>query len=219
MRLAIIAAMLWGAGLAPLTAQERHGHDPDGPVQSGAFPAGWSARTDRGQPLEQVSFRPMGSGWHVTLGPAVILYRSADTARGQYTVQATFTQTRAPHHAEAYGLFVGGGDLQADGQRYLYFLVRGDGKFLVKRRNGAETSNVTAGWTAHDAVVPQDDSGKATNTLAVSVTDAEIVFAVNGAAVYRVARGDVVTDGIVGLRVNHNLDLHIEGLTIERPES
>src|SRR6266851_4294789 len=83
------------------------GADPNNAVAGGgSLPAGWHARTDKNAPLANVN------------------------------VVATFTQTKAPRHPEGYGLLFGGRDLAGAAQRYTYFLVRGDGTFLVKRRNG-----------------------------------------------------------------------------------
>lgn len=207
-----VAAAL--AVAVPAAAQGRN--DPDKSVAGGgALPAGWSARTDRGQPLTNVNFRPMGGGLHVTVGPAVILYRAADAAKGAYEVSVTYSQTAAPAHPESYGLFVGGSDLQGAAQRYTYFLIRGNGQFLVKRRTGAETSNVSDGWTAHPAVKAQDADGKATNTLSIVVGPERVSFRANGTEVFSAARGDVDTNGVAGLRVNHNLDLHIDGFTVK----
>jgi hypothetical protein len=209
--LTVAAALLVSV---PVRAQDHN--DPDKTVTGGGtLPAGWSARTDRGQPLTDVNFRPMGAGLHVTLGPAVILYREADAARRSYEVGATFTQTKAPQHPESYGLFIGGADLQGDGQHYTYFLIRGDGSFLVKRRAGAGTSTVT-GWTASAAVKAQDAAGKATNALAIVVGPEQVSFRVNGTEVYAAARSDVDADGIAGLRVNHNLDVHIDGFGVKQ---
>jgi len=208
----VVAAL---AVAVPAAAQGRD--DPDTKVAGGgALPAGWSARTDRGQPLANVHFRPMGGGLHVTLGPAVILYRDADAARGSYEVNVTYVQTAAPAHPESYGLFIGGSALQGSDQRYTYFLVRGNGQFLVKRRTGGQTSNLSDGWTAHAAVKAQDADGKATNALSIVVGPERVSFRANGTEVFTAARGDVDADGIAGLRVNHNLDLHIDGFAVKK---
>ena len=41
----------------------------------------------------------------------------------------------------AYGLFIGGENLEGDDQRYSYFIIRENNQFLVKQRDGGETSN------------------------------------------------------------------------------
>ena len=194
-----------------------HMADPDKAVQGGGtLPAGWSARADRSAQLTNAKVMPMGNGIHVTLGPAIILYRAADAATAPFHTLATFTQTKAPMHPEAYGLFIGGKDLDAATQQYTYFLVRGDGKFLIKRRNGDSTS-VIKDWTESPAVAKADPAGKATNMLEIdnkSDTSA-LKFKVNGQEVYSMPAG-ADAKGIVGLRVNHNLDVHVAGFALHQ---
>jgi len=192
--------------------------DPDRAVAGGgSVPAGYHARTDRNAPLTNVKVVTMGSGTHFTLGPAVIVWRDADTASGGYHTVASFTQTKAPMHPEAYGLFIGGHDLAGPTQGYTYFLVRGDGKFLIKRRVGDSTVVVNpGGWTANDAVVKADSAGKATNELSILVSGGNVKFMVNGKEVYTAKASDVDAVGVVGLRVNHNLDVHLGPLGIHK---
>jgi len=106
----------------------------------------------------------------------------------------------------------------ADAQnRYTYFLVRGDGKFLVKRRvAGDSTAEVTQGWTESDAVVKADSAGQATNELSVLVRGGKVSFLVNGKTVYSAAAAGLDTQGIAGFRVNHNLDVHLSALGIHK---
>lgn len=203
---------------APLSAQQRN-DDPDRAVAGGgALPAGWSARADRGAALNNVKFEKMGEGWHVTLGPAVVLYQDASAVTGDYHVVASFTQTKAPMHPEGYGLFIGGKDLQSGTPTYTYLLVRGDGQFLVKQFSGAaQPVNVTTGpWTPHEAINKADAAGKATNELAIGVSGGKASFTVNGKEVFATDAAKVHTNGIAGFRVNHNLDLHVAGFAIHK---
>jgi hypothetical protein len=201
----------------PAFAQGGRDADPDKAVDGGGkLPEGWSARTDRDAPLTNVKFGKMGDGWHFTLGPAVVMYREADKATGNYHAVATFTQTKAPAHPEGYGLIVGGSDLSGANQKYTYFLVRGDGKFLVKRRTGATTANVTTEWTAHEAINKADANGKATNEVAIGVSGGKASFTVNGKEVYSTDAAKIDANGIVGMRVNHNLDIHVGGFAIHK---
>jgi hypothetical protein len=201
----------------PVLAQQGMKHDdPDHKVEGGGtLPAGWTARTDRDAALTNVKFVTMGDGVHATMGPAAIFYRSTNTVKGPFHAVASFTQTKAPAHPEAYGLFFGGKDLAGAGQQYIYFLVRGDGKFLVKRRNGAETANVSDGWTANAAVKSQDESGKATNKLEIdATTPGKVKFLANGTSVFEMDASTAEISGIVGLRINHNLDVHVAGFGV-----
>ncbi len=183
---------------------------------AGQLPAGWQARTDKDAPIAGVKVVPMAGGVHATTGPAAILWRPGDQAQGDFAVAASFTQTKAPQHPEAYGLFVGGRALQGPEQTYTYFLVRGDGKFLVKTRTGATTANVTTGWAEHAAVVKADAAGKATNVLRIERAGERIRFLVNGTEVHSAAAADVDTGGQAGLRINHNLDVHVDGFVVEK---
>jgi hypothetical protein len=203
---------------APLTAQVSGAkeHDPDIKAGGGALPAGWMGRTDRpAAKIEDAKFVTMGPGFHVTSGPAAIYWRDANTMSGPFTATATFTQTKAPMHPEAYGIFFLGKSLQGADQSYAYFLVRGDGKVMVKHRAGSEVHTIMD-WTDNAAVHKQDADGKATNTLTVDATTADSVrLLVNGGEVAALPLSHLgSTDGIVGLRVNHNLDVHIADFSV-----
>ena len=183
---------------------------------AGPLPPGWQARTDKDAPLDGVKFSTMGGGVHATTGPAAILWRPADQAPGDFAAGASFTQTKAPTHPEAYGLFVGGQALDGAEQAYTYFLVRGDGKYLIKSRAGATTANVSAGWVENAAVVKADASGRATNALRIERAGGQVRFLVNGTEVHSAAAADLATAGQAGLRINHNLDVHVDRFVVER---
>src|SRR5690606_30180612 len=98
-----------------------------------------------------------GGRWEVTTGPAHIVYAAADTAAGNYTVTATVDQMEQPQHPEAFGLFIGGSNLdQLTGQTYTYFIVRHTGEYMVRVREGATTRTV-AEWTASPDVPKSGD--------------------------------------------------------------
>lgn len=194
----------------PAAAQQRASADPDNAVKGGGvFPAGWSARVDRDQPAARVVFTTMGDGFHAIMGPAAVFYNPAWTKAGDYAVSTRFTQTKAPVHAEAYGIVLGGSDLAGAGQAYTYFLVRGTGQYFIATRKGAERT-VLVNWTPNEAVQKQDAAGKQVNVLGARVAGDEVIFTVNGTEVARRPKSEVATDGIFGFRVNHNLDVHID---------
>lgn len=189
--------------------------DADKNVQGGVQVPGWQARLDRAnQKVENLKFVTMGSGLHVTTGPAAILFKPEHATKGNYQVTATFVLSKLPEHQEAYGLFIGGANLTGDNQRYTYFLLREDGKFLIKRRNGAETPSIVD-WTDHASVQKPNAQGRLKNTLTVAVGADKVRFLVNGTEVASQARSAVDAEGIAGLRVNHNLDVHVDGFKIE----
>ena len=199
---------------SPLSAQQRADTDPDDRVTGGGnFPAGWQARVDRDQPATDVRFMAMGDGFHATMGPAAVFYRTDwDMSSGDYAVSARFSQLKAPAHPEAYGIAIGGRDLAGPGQEYTYFLVRGTGEYFIATRKGEERT-VQTNWTAHSAIQKQDAAGRQANVLGARVAGNDVIFTVNGQEVARKPRTEVSTDGIFGFRVNHNLDVHIDQIT------
>ena len=219
-RTAVYATLLACGAAAGVAAQA----DPDRPVSGGGtLPPGWHARTDGNRPLANVKFDSMSVGHHVTLGPAAIFWRDADNASGSYTVEAKFWQFPSDthrDHREGYGLLIGGSALQAAGERYTYFLIRDDGMFLVKRRMGDSTWAVTTGWTANEAVLKRAATADTTkpleNALMIRVTPTDVTFLVNGKPVYTAKANDVDASGIVGFRVNHNLNVHLGQLQITK---
>jgi hypothetical protein len=201
-----------------LAGQQAPAHDPDQAVAGGGvFPSGWQVRTERNAPLGLVKFIAMGGGYHATMGPAAIMWRDADVATGNYHTVATFTQTKAPMHPEAYGLIFGGQHLADSAQSYTYFLVRGDGSFSIRRRAGfANKPTAIVEWTPNAAVHKADSTGAATNEVAVLVNDGKVSFTVNGTEVYSTTPDKVDAAGIVGYRVNHNLDVHLSAIGIHK---
>lgn len=196
----------------PLAAQQHADHDRT--VQGGGnLPAGWSARTDNGGPLTNLKYEVMAPGWHLTTGPAAILYREADRADGAVHAVAKLHVFPSSGHHEGFGLILGGQNLAADNVSYTYFLIRGDGKYLIKRRSGATVSTVVD-WTDSDAIVKARADSSVANELSFAVGADSVTFMVNGKTVSTLPASQVDTKGIIGLRANHNLNLHVESLGV-----
>ena len=218
MRRLIVAGLLVSA-LVPATSRAQGG-DPDKNVKDGGvLVKGWTGRTDKPatQDINNAKFAAMGGAFHVTAGPPAVYWNPANVARGSYTVKASFTQTKAPMHPEAYGLFIGGSKLGTDDQNYLYCAVFGTGIFSIKHRYGNEVHTLVE-RKASDAIKKADESGKATNEIAWIVDGDKVACAINGTEVQSFPKADVLgagklesTDGVYGIRVNHNLDVHIAG--------
>ena len=215
-----LVTLLLGAAALPLAAQSHDQADPDKPASgaTGAVPAGWTVRADGSADAAKAKLASMGPGLHVTTGPAIIAYRGNTKGSGPFHTLAKFTQTKPSAHAEGYGLFVGGKGLDGAAQQYIYFLVRQDGSYLIKRREADKTSDISKGWVTNAAVQKPDAKGSATNLLEVdNKTDpAKVGFKVNGQEVYSTAAAGMSLDGVVGLRVNHNLDVHVDGFDVHR---
>lgn len=192
--------------------------DPDVSAVGGTgVPNGYIGKTDRpDQQLSAAKYAVSGGGWDVTTGPAHILYRPADSASGAYTVSATVDQLAAPAHPEAYGIFVGGRNLDGAGQQYVYFLARGTGEMMAKVRDGSSTRNVLA-WQKHAAVPVANASGQGAYRLGIQVAADSVRFLVNGQRAAAVAAAGLPTSGVYGLRINHNLHVRATPATVTRP--
>jgi hypothetical protein len=120
-------------------------------------------------------------------------------------------------YLEYYGLIFGGKDIEGAGQDYLYFVITDDGTWLVKRRTGATTAELSP-KTPSPALKKPDASGMCTNTLEVRVTADKIDFVINGTVVHTLPKtGQAAkTDGIYGMRINHHLEVQVDGFGISK---
>ncbi len=188
---------------------------PEGPATG--LPAGYSLRLDDEDAMAaDFHVEDADGALMVRTGPAGVLYDPADVpAEGDYTLSATFTEVGAPAgHREAYGLLIGGSNLDGPAQRYTYFLIRGDGRYLIKKRDGTETMNVTDGWQDSDAVTAAVEDGDVTNDLSIAVRGDQAHFSVNGTEVAAFPTAELDAAGIAGVRINHNLNVRVEDFSI-----
>jgi hypothetical protein len=178
-------------------------------------PKGWKMRVDRSASASDpdapgpIKFMAMGGGFHFVNPQAAVYWNPSNTAAGAYTLKGTFTLMKPSGHTNYYGLIFGG-DLDGAQQKYTYFLVAQDGTFLVKKRDGEATSDVVK-RTPSDAVKKPGGDGKSTNALEVRVSPAKIDYVVNGTVVNSMPKADVKTDGVYGIRINHLLEVMVEG--------
>jgi hypothetical protein len=196
-------ALLALAAITPLTAQS---------------PAGWKMRVDHSTSASDpdgsgnIKFVTEGSGFHCTNPQAAVYWTAANTASGAYTLKGTFTLMKPSGHTNYYGLAFGGSGLEGADQAYLYFVVAQNGTWLIKSRNG-EATPVIAPKTPSDAVKKPDDTGKSTNVLEVRVGADKVDFVVNGTVVHSEPKTGALakTDGIYGIRINHLLEVQVDG--------
>jgi hypothetical protein len=214
MRKGVVVGALLGVSASTLVAL---GADADKKVAGGGeIAAGWEMRVDpKAGSGTAPKFVTMGSGFHATSGSRAIYWRPADVAKGNYKVEATFRLTAAPAHPEAYGLIFAGNDLKSANQSYMYFTLGGNGSYLIKHRANDNDIHTIVDWTASDAVAKPDEKGSRTDKLEVLVGAQKVQYLINGKEVYSTPRsqlGDAA--GIAGVRVSHNLDVHIGGFKI-----
>ena len=180
-------------------------------LAQGNLAAGWAVHADSGAGADD-KLMVEGSAFHIqTGGPPSnngTFYNPAWTATGNHTYSATFTQNVKATHPDAYGLMIGGADLDKDSQSYTYFEVRQAGEFYIATRKGAAVTPVVP-WTKNAAIKAEGADGKQVNTLEVKVDGANVIFSVNGTEVSRQPTTAVQANGMFGFRVSHRLDITI----------
>jgi hypothetical protein len=186
-------------------------------------PKGWMLRADRSTAASDpdaagsIKFTATGAGFHAITPQAAVFWNPANTVTGNYTLKGTFTLVRPSSHTNYYGLVFGGQSLENAGQQYLYFTVAQDGTWLIKRREG-DVNTQTIAQQASPVVKRPDATGKSINALEVRVMAGKTDFVVNGTLVHSTPRTGLTarTDGIYGVRINHVLDVMIEGLSVTK---
>jgi hypothetical protein len=194
---------------------------PDPKVPQGKnldVPEGWSVRAD--DPLASakvgkddkadITFVNMTPGWHLTTGPAAIFHHPGLTARGEYRLTAKIHFFDPKGRLEGYGVFFGGSDLAGDKQSYGYFLLRNDRK---SRSRSEAATRPSWSATGRRATPSSPSSGAGTARCRQhhrrrSARASELAFAVNGAGGGG-ARSALPADGQAGLRVNHQVNIHV----------
>jgi hypothetical protein len=185
---------------------------PDAPG-SAAQPAPPAAVAWRSNPADSVTVTP-GTPTVVETGPHTLLWQDgAPELAPPYTLRAEMRK-RAGRLHEGYGVIFGGTGVDGAeaAQAYSYFLVRGDGSFLVKRRQGAETP-VVRDWTRHPRINRDANGAGRTNVLEVAVGADSTVFRVNGAEVARVPSAELAVQGRAGLRIAHDVVVEVHGFS------
>jgi hypothetical protein len=202
-------------------------------ADGGISVAGWTGKVDpneakNGQKLENAKLSKVGEALHVTTGPATVYWNPANTATGNYTVKATFTEPKymsLMNHPHPYGIFIAGNDMGTDQQSFLYCAAYGNGNFIV-RGFGPDPFQVNGRrGEMSDAVHKAAGPGQpVTQEIALSVKGDKVECAINGTTVGSYDKSALVsagklksTDGIYGIRFAHNTEGKVTGLTLTKP--
>jgi hypothetical protein len=186
-------------------------------------PKGWKIRVDRSTSASDpdaagnIKFMAMGSGFHAINPQAAVYWNPANTASGTYTLKGTFTLLKPSDHTNYYGLVFGGSSLDGPDQRYLYFVVAQDGSWLLKHKAGAPEP-ATIARNVNAAVKKPEGNGKSVNALEVRVQPDKVDYVVNGTVVHSTPKTGptAMTDGVYGMRVNHRLEVQVDGLAVTK---
>jgi hypothetical protein len=223
-----LIAIVLAAGASSAAAQ-----DKSRPVEGGGISVpGWVGRIDpkemaAGAKLEDARLAKDGEALHVTTGPAVAYWNPDKKASGDYTVKATFKESKFMNlndHAHPYGVFIGGNEMGTDRQTYLYCATYGDGRFIV-RGFGPAPFQMNGRGAANPAVNKAAGKGEpVTQEIALSVKGGKVECAINGAVVATYDKSAVVasgklasTDGAYGIRLAHNTEALVTGFEMTRP--
>lgn len=187
-------------------------------------PDGWLLRADRSTNASDpdapgaIKIVKTASGFHATNPQAAVFWHPANTASGSYSIKGTFTLVKPSSHTNYYGIVFGGSGLEGARQSYLYFLVAQDGTWLIKRRSGDETTEDIVPKMTHAAVAKPGAAGTSTNHLELRVHPDRVEYLINGTTVHSAAKTGKMaqTDGLYGVRVNHQLEVRVDGLTMSK---
>ena len=213
-------AVVLAIALATLTAasaqQKPTPAVPDKPVAgSGKLPGDWKVRFDKPDAKpETVDVKEEKDALTFKTGPAGIYYKPNMKAEKDYEVSASFSQLESAAQPEEFGLIVAGNDLDKDTQRYTTFLVRQDARFAIQKRTGAVTKNAVA-WRPVPAM-KEPKGVKTTHTLIIRALGDSVRFLIGDKEVARLTREQVGGDGVVGLRINHNLHLQVSKFEVKK---
>jgi hypothetical protein len=187
-------------------------------------PEGLKVRIDRSTNAQDPDDTPelkvmaMGKGFHVVGGPAGTFWDPKNAISGSYTVRATFNLLQPSNHTNYYGIVFGGSDLEGAGQAYTYFMVAQTGELMIRTRTGEKVVNVhpARGGVKHESVRVPGADGRSTNVLEVRVAGDTVSYVVNGTVVHTTPKSTIKTDGLVGVRVNHMLNVHVDAFTVTK---
>ena len=204
-RAAVLTVAMLGVATASATAQLK-------------TPVDWKWRVDgTGSVVEadppkptDTRFVAMPPGWHVTTGPATLLYHPDYQTKGNFAVEAEIFLFPGESQEE-YGVFLGGTGLApAERPSYLAFVARRDGMGMIRRGSGEPIVN----WKANDAILPNAGKDAVKNVLRVDVNANAVVFTANGTEVAKIPRAGLNLDGHFGFRFGKDINVHASRLDL-----
>jgi hypothetical protein len=171
--------------------------------------------TDAAEPKSgDMTFITMAPGWHVTTGPAALLYHPDYRTKNtdNFAVEAEIFLFPGTSQEE-YGIFIGGKHMTPQERpAYLAFVARRDGMAMIRRGSGEPIVN----WKANDGIVPHPGKETVKNVLRVDAGPTDIVFSGNGKEVARIPRSgtNVDLEGNLGFKIGKDINLHASRLDV-----
>jgi hypothetical protein len=230
MRLVHASAVAIAVSLCiPMVHAQAPAQDADRKVTGGGITVkGWQGKVDannkQGLTITDSKFAAEGNGYRITTGPPSTYWNPANTAKGDYTVKATFREPKQTYsHPHPFGVFIAGKSLDTDQPSFIYCVAQRDGNFLIRQFSGG-TVNTIVRRTPHAAInKAAGPDAEVTQEIGWTVKGNKADCVVNGQVVYSIDRSDPAstvkldsTDGIYGIRTTHNSDVIVTGLGLSK---
>jgi hypothetical protein len=225
-----VAVTLALAG-TPMVGAQQHQETARSVEGGGITAPGWKGMvdpTEKSAGVKDAKLEKQGQDLHVVTGPAITYWNPNNTASGDYTVKATFTEPKylsLNDHPHPYGIMIGGNDMGTPQATFLYCAAYGNGTFIVR---GFGPASFGPGGSkraqANDAV--HKAAGKdqpVTQEIAMSVKGDTVTCSINGTQVASYPKSEVVgagklksLDGVYGIRFAHNTEGTVSGLSVSK---
>jgi hypothetical protein len=211
----LVAVAVTALAMAVPSAQ-----DPDRSVKGGGIMVkGWQGKVDagaakKGATINDSKFEEKAGAFHISAGSASTYWNPANTASGDYTVSATFTEPKmSAGHPHPYGIFIGGSKLDTDQPTYVYCVAYGSGEALVRGFSNGKVVDFSKRGP-NPAVAKAEAGGSVKQEIAWTVKGDRAECSMNGTVVAGFDTSELVgpgklesTDGIYGIRAAHNVDI------------
>ena len=202
--------------------------DADRKVTGGVTVPGWKGKEDAGNKqgltVNDSKFAPEGKAFRLVTGPAGLYWSDSNTAKGDYSVKATFTEAKQGYsHPHPYGVFIAGSALDSGAPAALYCAAYRNGTYIVRGFSGGKRFDVVAKPAPSDAVKKASPDAEVVQEVGWNVRGDSLECVVNGTSVWKGTKADVTgpgkltsTDGVAGIRVSHNSDALVTGFAVTK---
>jgi hypothetical protein len=214
-------------GLVQSTTSAQEAQDADRKVAGGGVTVpGWTGKEDAGNKqgltVKDSKLAPEGKGYRLVTGPAALYWSAKNAAKGDYSVKATFTETKQSYnHPHPYGVFIAGEALDSGAGNALYCAAYRNGNYIIRGFSGGKRFDVVAKPAPHDAVKKAAADAEVVQEVGWNVKGDSLECVINGTSVWKGTKADVTgpgkltsTDGIAGIRVSHNSDALVTGFAV-----
>jgi len=235
MRLVITCGIVFAAAavIAPAVLQAQEQETSRAVAGGGISAPGWTGKVDpneekAGKTVNDDKLTEENGVLHVTTGPAATFWNPKNVGNGDYTVKATFTESKYMNlnsHPHPYGIVIAGNGMGAADESYLYCAAYGDGRFIVRGFGPEPFQMNSRRGDPNEAVHKAAGVGQpVTQEIAMSVKGDKVNCAINGTVVATYDKSALVTagklkstDGVVGIRFAHNTDATVSDFKVTQP--